>query len=250
MNAVVHPHGRPAGVALGGFYIPDFYSRFLGGLRAMALEPIGDIADVSLSTGGATGPTSLDDFEDQDFSEYGSFNSPSQTIVTSPVNEGTYAGRIEASGGGESGVVSTDGSDTDLFYPDAGVGDTPFGSVVQSNGTGVNHFEMMWAVQGSASQNVNRYAFGWTDFDGGTLAIHKDNSGTLDSTAHDPSANTWYQLVVTTWDGSGNIECELRDNNGSTLHTLSATDSSYTDGGIGWALGASSGQYIYADAFA
>jgi len=163
----------------------------------------------------------IDDFEDNDISEY-SGDTGEYTVQSTTVKVGSYALEIpNISGDGGRHIQSLSGLDK---YPQAG--DT-FEFWVRSE---VGNS----ATPGFALQNDAKNDCYDILFNDSTLGIRKFSGGsvsTLSSVSHTISAATWYRIVVE-WGGGGVITATVYDSSGSEVSNVSANDTTYTGGGI------------------
>lgn len=189
----------------------------------------------------------IDNFEDGDLSEY-TLNQDTNTngtitTVTSPVYQGQRALQIVNDNDGDvsadrnQSAVSTSGLD---YYPQQD--DTWTVRIRGNDWTNVNA-DHQWAVQDTAPVLANyippcyRLAIlGQPD----TFRIQRiDSDGTVTTLAEDTSV-TWsnynddYLECTTTWLADGTIDVEIRDSSGTAITSGSATDTTYTSGGIGF----------------
>lgn len=167
-------------------------------------------------------PTLLESFEDGDITEYGG-DTASATVQTSTgVTDGSNALEISA---GSFTIIADTGKTIN-------VGETPFGC-------SVTH-DIQDAGFGFGGQNENG-AGGWSGYTVeyidsiGDMQISKWESGSRTNLASQATSSiipSTPRLTVSTWDADGNITFEIRDSTGSTLESLSTTDTTYGDGGI------------------
>ncbi len=181
----------------------------------------------------------LDSFEDGYSSEYdGAVNAFSTS--TNHAFDGSYALQTDAS---ESAISRTD---IQVSYD----GQIPFGArlladelVGPDNDSNypLKTIDFFFAVQTAGEQYNGSYVIS-TNFDTEELSIGVYDSdanltelGVTSVTAYE--ADVWYEVAVTQWTTAGDITVEVRDENGSTLGTISVNDDSYSKGGIGWGVG-------------
>lgn len=72
---------------------------------------------------------------------------------------------------------------------------------------------------------------------GPDFRLAKVDGGTeteLATVTPDSATENYVRLRLTTWDSNGNIEAEIVDGDGTTLGSLSATDTTYGSGGYGF----------------
>lgn len=86
-----------------------------------------------------------------------------------------------------------------------------------------------------------------------TIELRRDNRSaggtltTLDSATTELDPNTWYVIDVTQWSTSGEMTIEVREKaTGTVVATLTATDDTFSEGGIGLISDSTSGNF-YAD---
>lgn len=168
----------------------------------------------------------VDDFEDQDLTEYsGDTGSFSFTSDTSKVTEGTYA--LNDTGSTSHLITSSSGLDN---YPSRG--DKWRADVYIGNG-GNERLQLIFHRQDS-----NNYYWAFLEADDGTLKLRKTESGSssdLASTTFSYSGSTIYQVEVDTTDTAGHdIVLTLYDEGGSQLTSITGNDSTLDSGGIGY----------------
>jgi hypothetical protein len=170
-----------------------------------------------------TGP--IDDFEDGDVGEY-TGDTSDYNVQTGTVYEGQYA--LEATGAPSSGnsITSTSGLPR---YPKAGdifqfrfrttdIDDNPelsFGVTDSSN-----RYIIIVASKDADSANQR-----FLEVDNGSYTTLASNTTT------DTPIGEWHKVVVN-WGASGDITIDFFDSDGSNFSTLTATTTTYTDGGI------------------
>lgn len=175
----------------------------------------GETATVTLSN-------IIDDFEDTDFSEYGGTGSLTQNTTVTPINGSAVA---------EASANTTDyvsvGSTTGLpVYPSQG--DTfrcYFRTTVASTSV-----RFGWATQ-SESEFSDGYEIRAVEND--EFRLFETTTGELDiDTSMNFSVDTWYYVEVT-WGTDGSITATLHQaSDDAQIGSLSATDSTFTSGGI------------------
>ncbi|UPW00816.1 hypothetical protein M0R88_01620 [Halorussus gelatinilyticus] len=184
-----------------------------------------------------TATTVVDDFEDGDISEYNfDRGSSSASVVSSPTHSGSYALEYTA---GNVEAISTSGLNA---YPSAG--DT-FSYRVRGSG-GAAKTNLSYGVQG----HTNRY-FVRVNIADDSLALYRLEGGSSTELAADWSTptlsqDTWYELEVQ-WESGGGHTVTLLDGSGSQLTQISATDSTWTSGGVGYDAYLGSGESAYFD---
>jgi Domain of unknown function (DUF2341)/Concanavalin A-like lectin/glucanases superfamily len=189
----------------------------------------GNAGAVSSSTGSATF-TNYDDFEDNNITEYAGDTSLFQTDTT-PVYGGSYAlEAVTKSSRATDGIFRTSFTTAQgniirwrqYINTTAGASDeacTLFG--VQSPGTSNNNYgiclEQFGVDRMSLSKNV----------------IDNDISGTVLATSSVTYTTGWYEVYVD-WQSSNLISAYLYNPSGTLVATTSATDSTYSTGGMGF----------------
>jgi len=182
----------------------------------------------------------VDTFNDGNLNEY---NTAGGAGITSNSYEGGYALKLPNTAGNPDYALSSSGLSN---YPQQG--DTiSFYYLYNDSSGGHVMFDF-----GASGTNPEASGFsGYQVFIGdkyNKFAIKKYSSGsgsTLTSTSFNPSAYSgkWMHVVVK-WRSSGKITVSLSQAGGSTLSTMSATDTSYTGGAYGFESSTYSG---YAD---
>jgi hypothetical protein len=167
----------------------------------------------------------VDNFEDGDLSEYEDVTSEF-TVQSSIVYDGSYALQVNANDG-KNWIISTDGLNV---YPKAGY-----------------KFQYHWLSTTGSSGNAD-FAFGVQDSSNfyrirkkvwsGVFSLVKIEGGSgtnLDSTSVSYSGDKWYRIVVDQWSKEGSISITIEEaSSGSEVGSLSADDTSYQNGGIGF----------------
>ena len=184
----------------------------------------GDSARVVLNTG-----STLESFEDGDVTEYAGDTS-ALNPSTARATDGSY-GLVDQSGGGtvsdRSTITRTDG----VSVSEGGQLRVDYYHVSGSD----NRF--YFGVQSEVSIRTDVAGYGVVlNNDAGAL-VRKDaanGSGTNIETFSAPTETGWYEWRID-WADSGLIEVTLiKRSDGSTVATFSATDTTYTSGGIGF----------------
>ncbi|MFC4552409.1 hypothetical protein [Halorussus sp. GCM10023401] len=207
-------------------------------------------AGAGLSAGG-TGLTSLgvqsvraqqespcntvDGFEDGDLSEY-EFDrgSSGASVVSSPTYTGSHALEIS---GTNTEMISMDGLE---HYPAAG-------DVFSTWVRGTNNADRINITYG-VQNHTNRY-FARVNPEQGHVALYRteDGSSTLLTDKSVPlSQDTWYEVHID-WQTDGTHVFTLFDDSGSQISQISATDSTWTAGGIGYDAYLGDGGTVYID---
>jgi len=188
--------------------------------------------------GGSSDGIVFDDFEDGSLSEYNFDRGASgASVVTDPdpVREGDYALRLKET---NTEMISTSGLDA---YPQAG--DT-IRFYVRANDTTAN-FNFSYGVQ----DHENRYYLSGDLADGELyfFIYQNDDSNSLGGPSNVPyEANVWYEIELT-WGTDGTHFARLLHPTDGEIATASATESTWTSGGIGFDAYLSSGQSVYFD---
>lgn len=192
-------------------------------------------AAASLESNDDVGFFIIDDFEDEDLSEY-SFDrgSSGASITNSPTHHGENVLEIS---GTDTEMISTSGLD---YYPTAG--DT-FRYWVRGH-NGADRINLTYGVQ----DHQNRY-FARVNPHQGHIALYRYENGSSTLLADEGvslSQNTWYEAEID-WGGSGGHTLTLSDSSGTQLAQISATDSRWTSGGVGYDAYLSDGGTVYID---
>jgi hypothetical protein len=181
--------------------------------------------------------TVIDDFEDGDISEY-RFDTEKFVVQTTVVKEGSSA--LEVATGTNEHIISYTGNGLP-YYPEAGDTFRWWGrtSILQ------NWILLYFGVKsgtGGASDTPDGYAT-FLHFGKDKLILRKREGGTnnrLAETAFSFSTDTWYDTEII-WKTNGTISVRLLDDTGTELATVSATDTTFTSGGIAWQSANNSG---------
>ena len=176
----------------------------------------------------------VDDFEDGDISEYSGQTAPFSADQTDPY-AGNFSLHYDDSDSDSEVIASTSGLNQ---YPQAG-NNTSFRFKWDGETGGDNIF---FGVSNIASISD-------TDFDAYKLAINhvsdsisitkvqKDGVGGQETTLNSASAtidqNEWHEGIFR-WGSNGDLKFELYDSNDNLVSEVSASDSEYTSGGIGF----------------
>lgn len=175
--------------------------------------------------------TVLDDFEDGDIAEY-SGSTGEYTVQQNTVYEGSYA--LETSGANQQ----------DIYDPNVSLsqGDAPFGAYMaggQTSGmysTSSQRPQLLFGHQGSSLSGYGVEIAAYNDEFG---LVRWDSGSETDlatATGLSLTVGEFYEVKITTWDSSGNIEAKLLDASGTELATVSATDTTYSNGYLGWCV--------------
>jgi hypothetical protein len=189
--------------------------------------------------GGTTDTNIIDDFEDGNLDEYQHDTSRSgrASIVSSPTLSGSHALAISNE---NAELISTSGLGT---YPSQG---EIFNYWVRATG-GADQINLTYGVQ----DHTNRY-FVRVDFDDDWLMAFEFENSEYTQIAEATSGfvipEDQLLRVEIYWQRDGTHEITLFDSGGNVLSRISGTDSTWTDGGIGYdAYLASSGGSVYFD---
>lgn len=193
---------------------------------------------------GSSGSNVIDDFEDGSLSAY--THDPTQenssaSIVSSSDGHPTYSGgQALAIENTNTEMISLPGDGLEN-YPSAG---DKFGCWIRGTG-GADISNFTYGVQ----DHENRY-YVQVRFADNEIHWFKYDSGSgdwRDSASASLNQDVWYQLVVD-WGTDGSHTVELKEKSGSKLATISASDSTWMDGGIGFdSYLASDGATVYFD---
>lgn len=173
----------------------------------------------------AGGPALIDDFEDQDSDEY-SFSIGDSSLVayvTSPVWNGTYALGMTANN--EVYMYSQPGDGLDNYFD---TGETVSVWHYAPSGAGDGD-EFRWAVQSGSPGSHYAIQFNYNQ---SSYRIYKNPQGVLTEFGT-LEYDVWEEAQIT-WLSDGSIDVTVYDHTGSQKVSGSATDSSYSDGGVGW----------------
>lgn len=183
------------------------------------------------------GLMTIDDFEDSTLSEY-RYDTGSFSIQDTVVKEGSKALRIDS--GSNEHISSFPGDGLD-YYPEAG--DTFRFWVKTSVG---EYWILLYfgCVEGSGGvdDRPDGYA-AFLNFKRSELRLRKrDNNtnNTLSATSYTFATDVWYEVEVQ-WGTNGTITVRLFDEAGTELGSVSATDTTFTSGGITWQTEAQKG---------
>ena len=134
-------------------------------------------------------------------------------------------------------IISTSG----LNHPQRG--DT-FEIYYYAGTTGEPQMSVVWAAQDAAnfySLEINN------DSPDDVLYLKKDGSTLASTGSGDSTPRSEWQRVVIDWQST--ITCELHNSNGSPDYSVSAPDTEYSSGGVGFIAGASGSGKSYWDSF-
>jgi serine protease len=210
------------------------YDGYLGSSSGSAYF---DYVTIGSTGGGSNDQSTIEDFKDGDLAEYAfDQGSSGASVVSSPTYSGSQALEIA---GTYTKMISTSGLPT---YPSAG--DT-FSCWMRLD-SGTENANFTYGVQ----NHDNRYYVKLnSEQDGWWLFRYEDGSGTTlaGESAIGLSADTWYEIEVE-WRTGGDHIVTLTDASGSVLSQVVGTDSTWTDGGIGFDAYLSSSETVYFDA--
>lgn len=165
----------------------------------------------------------VDDFEDNNISEY-TGDTGAFSTVQSPVQNGNYSLEYDASGQEIFGTgLST--------KPSRGETLKYYGRTTTNNDRCVTYFYVSNAVKGS----VDGYGLAAPNTRGDTFQLNRYDSGSATSLASktfDFVIDKWYEVTVKST--SSDLTVELRDEAGTLLETLSATDNTHSGSDIGF----------------
>lgn len=169
----------------------------------------------------------IDSFEDGDLSEYSVWNSSGGSVAaaTTRAYDGSYALDHTTDGTGGHDIASTSGLQG---YPDQG--DT-----------------LDFRYYSSNSGDTVYYYFGFQDSNNFYKAAHRSDSlghrlvvndaGSATELASNGSASfptgEWVRHKID-WATDGTITCTLYDSTGTQISQISATDTTFADGGVGY----------------
>lgn len=158
--------------------------------------------------------TIVDDFEDQNLNEY-SGSVSDYTITNEKAVNNSYSLKSNAS--------------AKIINDSVTVGQ---GSTI--TGYLITPADGMAILQFGVQDFDNNYIINLSSFDTDLTLAKKenDNYSTLDSTYVNPTGE-WYKIRIE-WLPDNSITCTLYDNNDSLIATVSATDSTFTSGKIGF----------------
>ena len=178
----------------------------------------------------------IDSFEDGGLSEYEFDRGASGAAVTT---DAAYIGSqaLEISGTNTE-LISMYGLD---YYPSAG---DLFSTWVRATG-GADLVNITYGVQNHLNRYYARVAFG-----GGRIKIYRyeDGSSTLlaKQTGLNLSEDTWYEVEID-WKEDGTHIFTLYDSSGTQVSQISATDSTWSAGGVGYDAYLANGGTVYLD---
>lgn len=187
------------------------------------------------SAGGGDTVTVVDDFEDGDIAEYSGATGSYTANTNAPVYNGSYSLKASASTAAE--LISTSGLNEYPAQGDTYVVQVRFSSDANVAGVlfGVQDTNNLYLVQIHAgSDNFQLFV----ESGGGFTKLAEDTAATI-------GASEWYECRID-WATDGTITPMLLDSADSQVSQISATDTSYSSGGIGFRSNASNSIYDYA----
>jgi hypothetical protein len=219
--------------------VVEFRSRLWPGRRAAAWALVVGVGVVVVGTG--AGPIAdggvasaervdyVDDFEDDDLDEY-EVSAPAGVTVTTSTDrpyDGSRSVKIDKDNtdADQGNAVSMNGLPR---YPQPG--DTFRAFYYTENNDGIH--TLKFGVQDTTDEY--RYEVD-IDIASGTDLHKVDENGytDLDSTNTVPASNQWVEIEVA-WQRDGTMNVTIYDANGNTVTTLSASDTEFRGGGIGF----------------
>lgn len=169
----------------------------------------------------------VDDFEDSDIAEYGG-DTGGYATQTSTVKNGSVA--LEASTGASGNTVYVSSKTGLDYYPQQG---DIFNVWIQFTHTD----DQPAAFYGVEEETATETGYMIRPNPGaGEFQLYEVSSGSftqLAATTVSLSASSWYQVEVD-WTMNGDHNCTLYDNAGSSVASISATDTTHTAQGIGF----------------
>lgn len=182
----------------------------------------------------------VDDFEDNDKKEYNvTSGGDGSSIVSSPVFSGSYALSMNGYFDLFANATTIQSSSGLENYPSAGdtisyyfrysssVFDDPDSSTTDPS-------SFLFADQDSSTEDSQRYE---VSLRGYSLKLRRRNSdGTitvLADTSISTSAGVWYFLEIN-WGSNGSFTVTISDTDGNQIGEVTANDSNYSSGGIGF----------------
>lgn len=174
----------------------------------------------------------IDDFEDGDIAEYsGETGAATVTQSTTTAQNGDYY--VEVNAGGTANTIASFEGDGLNAYPDQG---ETFRFWTQLRGSVRSHTNYGRQTVGSGdndSRDGDGYQVVLHDTNTFSLAVNGYFGGTTlaEDTSVTVNTNEWYEIEVV-WGTDDSHTVTLYDSSGTQLTQLSATDSTYTNGGI------------------
>lgn len=187
----------------------------------------------------------IDDFEDQDLDEYNITKGSSGdfTIVSSTVFNGNQSLEINSPGGNGKKIRSNTGLEN---YPEQG---SEFKIPFFFDTANDPSIRFLFGSQSDTNDN-NCYRVVAKGVDN-RVYFQKIESGSISTLFNNTSVNVptgeWAEIFVS-WGSSGEITIEILDNNGDNRGGGSATDTTFSSGGIGFTLAAAnSSEQLFTD---
>lgn len=184
----------------------------------------------------------IDDFEDENLDEYNAVSGSKSDLSfnqNDTINGNNSLEITDPDGNSGLSLLSTSGLN---YYPKQG---DQFEYYFKFLNTGFNHnFE--FGVQ-SESNNDNLYFIQARESDNNFRILIKVNGNFTELVSGTPTIDTgiWYRVEVD-WSNTGDINLKFINNsNGVVKSDLSTTDTTYTDGGIGFGNGGTSSGDTY-----
>jgi hypothetical protein len=167
----------------------------------------------------------VDDFEDGDLSEYGFADSQFE-VTQARAFDGSFSIRDDHTEATSLVyAVSTSGLEN---YPAAG--DTiEYRHYIESSSAGTAFAEFIFAAQ-SETSSPNGY---YVKLNESFMSLAKNRLTTLDSVNTATPLDQWLRVEID-WDVGGTINVSIENSAGTQVASLSATDSTYASGGIGF----------------
>lgn len=173
--------------------------------------------------------TIIDDLEDGDISEYGGSTGSYSANTNAPVANGSYSLKGTTPSGGGGVIIRSDSGLN--AYPSQG--DT-FRYNFQFNQTDQLQ-AFLFGAQSTGSGTGEAYRVE-PRIEKGNFSLYL-NDGTSNTLAQDTSVSystgVMYEVGID-WASDGTITTTLYDDTGSQISQISATDTTYTSGGVGW----------------
>lgn len=179
--------------------------------------------------------TEIDDFEDSDLSEYGTNEGGDWQIVSDVTAEGSnYSLSREGTSASQSGpeIASISGLNSypssgdvfefNVYFHQSDVQSGFYFAVQNSPDTGNDSWPGAYRIKFDL-QNSS-FQFNLVSSDGSYSLLKSSN--------HSFNTGKWYKVRVD-WSSDGSFVIELYDNSGGLINELTASDSTWSDGGIG-----------------
>ncbi|MFC7216454.1 hypothetical protein ACFQO4_20560 [Saliphagus sp. GCM10025334] len=179
----------------------------------------------------------LDDFERANLDPYSGATASFEVTTTSPVQEGSYSLKGNSSGSAQT-IDSWSGGGLE-DYP--AQGDT-WEYYVYNDGSGAQAMFSFGVPDGILSDDDSYRIFTRFDVDDFLIQLRNGSGGTtgdnLAQTSVTWPTDDWLRVEIG-WETDGTITGTVEDSNGTELVSETATDSTFTDGGIGWSVNTS-----------